>query len=226
MLPLTTDERSIIEIAFMRGPGALLEKGWNRDQIASFFERPDVKLELEALAHEFAKREDYAARLKFGLKRDLARISSGAAAILGAALAGPIYSRDNDGLVITDAKGHPVIQEAGPTRNQLVAATEILDRVGLTPEGKSGPGGERRGVEINMNFGQDERLKIEIADDPAYTTKEERALSRERCRNVIAVLAEKLPEIKKRAEKSLMSKKQLKAERKKKKKKKAAAKAT
>lgn len=224
-MALSTDERNNIELAFMRGPGALLELGWNRDQIESFFERSDVKFEIEALTHEFAKREDYAARLKFGLKRDLARVSQGAAAMLGAALAGPLYSRDKNGLVITDAKGHPVIRETGPTRTQIVAATEILDRVGVTSEGKGGPGGERRGVEVNLNFGQDARAKITIDDDPKHTTKEERALSRERCRNVIAVLSKKLPDIKERAEKSLLPKKRPKA-RKKKKKKRAKAKAT
>lgn len=224
-MPLTTDERNTIETAFMRGPGALLELGWNRDQIESFFERSDVKLEIEALTHEFAKREDYAARLKFGLKRDLARISQGAAAILGAALAGPIYSRDKKGLVITDAKGHPVVQEVGPTRSQLVAATEVLDRVGVVPEGKGGLGSERRGVEVNLNFSQDARTKITIDDDPSHTTKEEKALSRERCRNVIAVLSARLPDIKERAEKSLLPKGRPKV-RKKKKKKRAKAKAT
>ena len=225
-MPLSTDERGTIETAFMRGPGALLELGWNRDQIGSFFERPDVKLEIEALTHEFAKRDAYAARLKFGLKRDLARISQGAAAILGAALAGPIYSRDKEGNVITDAKGHPVLRETGPTRGQLVAATEVLDRVGLVPEGKSGPGGDRGNIEVNLNFGQDERLKITIADDPAHTTKEERALSRERCRNAIAVLAKRLPDIRARAEKSLSPKKRPKGRKKKAKKKRAKVKAT
>jgi hypothetical protein len=213
---LNSDERNTIELAFMRGPGALLERGWNHDQIASFFDRPDVKLEIEALTHEFAKRDIYAGRLKFGLKRELARFGQGATAMLGAALAGPIYMRDNEGNIITDAKGHPVTREVGPTRNQIVAATEILDRIGIPPEGKSGPGGERGNVEVNLTFGQDERMKLKIEDDPVHTTKEEKALSRERCRNVIAVLSEKLPAIRARADKALAPRKRPKVRKKKK----------
>lgn len=210
-MALNSDERNTIELAFMRGPGALLERGWNHDQITSFFERPDVRLEIEALTHEFAKKDAYATRLKFGLKRELARFGPGAAAMLGAALAGPIYARDKQGSIITDAKGHPVLREVGPTRNQIVAATEILDRVGVAPEGKGGLGGERGNVEVNLNFGQDARMKLKIADDPEHTTKEEKALSRERCRNVISILAVKLPDIKARAEKALSVRKRPKS---------------
>ena len=225
-MALNSEERNTIELAFMRGPGVLLELGWNRDQIISFFERPDVKFEVAALTHEFSKKDHYAARLKFGLKRELSKLGQVATAILGTALAGPIYMRDKAGNVITDAKGHPVLREVGPTRNQLVAATEILDRVGVASEGKGGPVGDRSGMEINFNFGQDERMKVQIADDPSHTTREEKALSRERCRNVIAVLAQKLPTIKARAEKALSHPKPKSRKKKKKKKKRAKAKAT
>jgi hypothetical protein len=223
---LNSEERTTIELAFMRGPGVLLERGWNHDQITAFFERADVKLEIKALTHEFAKKEHYAHRLRFGLKRELARFGQGATAILGSALAGPIYARDKAGNVITDAKGHPVLREVGPTRTQIVAATEILDRVGVSPDGKGGPIGDRPGVEVNLNFGQDERMTVEIADDPSHTTREEKALSRERCRNAIAVLAQKLPTIKARAEKALAHPKPKSRKKKKKKKKRAKAKAT
>ena len=206
---LTTEERNHIEVAFMRGPAALLEEGWNPDMIQQFFDRADVRIEVEELIKEFRGKDAHEARLKYGLKRQLSRLGQGATAILGAALAGPIYARDQESNIIMDAKGHPVLREIGPTRNQLVAATEILDRVGVAPANRltQGVGGSTGQIQINLTVGGDERLKIDIADDPTHTTVEEKALSRERCRNVIEVLSKKLPKFRETARKALPFKK-------------------
>jgi hypothetical protein len=203
---LSTKERNYIELAFMRGPVALLEQGWNYDQIQQFFDRQDVKTEMEQLAVELKYKEAYAARLRFGLKRQIARFGSGAVSILSAALAGPIYARDKNGNIVTDAKGHAVVREYGPTDMQVSAAKDILDRVGVSAEGRDAKrfdSGVTDGVSINLTLKSDAATRLEIEDDPEKTTPEELAMSRERMRTTIEILAKKIPAVRKRVLKEI-----------------------
>jgi hypothetical protein len=190
----------------MRGPSALFEEGWNGDQIEKFFARPDVKLEAEELVKSFRDAEGLAARMKYGLKRQLGRFGTGATSVLAAALAGPIYARDKNGHILNDVSGKPVLMETGPTTTQVSAAKEILDRIGVTAEGKGGVQiSDRAAVNVNLTFASAEEVKIQIEDDPTHETEEEKALSRERCRTAIDILSKKLPAMKERAAKALPS---------------------
>ncbi|KKL87581.1 hypothetical protein LCGC14_1933270 [marine sediment metagenome] len=214
-MALSSDERNTIELVFMRGPAALLERNWTLEQIYEFFDRLDVKAEMELLAQEFKHQEAYHSRIKFGIKRQLARLAPGATAILGAALAGPLYSRDSEGRIQMDVKGQPILAEAGPTVSQVRAATEILDRIGV---GEERQGGLDRGVapDVNVNviLHRDEKMRYKVETDPNYTTEEERALSRERMRNVIEIVRQDLPEAREKATRALLGAPKKKAKKK------------
>jgi len=77
-------------------------------------------------------------------------------------------------------------------------ASEVMDRLGVTPEGRS-PLADRSVPDVNVKVivGAARTVSAEVLEDPEATTVEDKALSRERIRNVIEVLSEKLPNLRK-----------------------------
>jgi hypothetical protein len=194
---LTDDERNLVHQTFMQGPSVLMEAGYvTHAQIQEFLERPDVQAEWRLLQREFDAQDAIFDRTKFGLKRQLSRLGPGAVSILAHTMAGPVYARNDNGHILTDARGHPIILSPSPTALQLTAAREVLDRVGV--EGKMEVD---KGADLNIEkMCQDaDSEAVSVEHDPKLLSFEERALSRERVRTVIDQIAEKLPEIQQEA---------------------------
>jgi hypothetical protein len=214
---LTEDERRLVQQAFMRGPSALLERGFSHEDAAEFMRREDVQEQVALLDRELAHQESIAARTRFGVRRDLSKLASGAASILGAAMAGPAYARDADGNILRDAKGRPVIREAGPSSLQVSAAGEVLDRIGVGRDAKDNEAG--RDMKLNILFGDSGgKVAIEITNDPNHKSEEEKALSRERIRTVISKVTARLPQLRERVAEVIEPKKAKKKSKRKKKK--------
>lgn len=186
---VTPAERQLIHRIFAQGPSALAEAGYDGDTAQAFLRRDDVQREWAALQREFDSQEIVFGHTRFVLRRQLTRLGPGALAVLGTALAGPEYARNASGTILTDAKGHPILVEPEPTPTQMIAARDILDRLDVEGAAKEEP----LRANINILFQKERAEKITLPIDPALGSEEERALSRERIRNVIAVLHERLP---------------------------------
>lgn len=185
---LTDQERSLVRRAFTQGPSVLLEDGYTSESIKSFLTREDVRSELEILQIEFNNQEALFGRTKFVAKRQLTKLAPGAAAILGQALAGPVYARDNAGNVLTNATGAAILVQPEPTLNQLRAAETILDRIGVEGDMKVD---RAQDVNLRVLFDPNTTKKIRIEQDESMS-EEQRSLSRERIRNAIEALRPKL----------------------------------
>lgn len=193
---LTEADRQLLQRTFAVGPAALAEEGYSLADAHAFLARPEVQEAWAALQREFDKQEVVFGHTKFVLRRQLTRLGPGATAILASALTGPKYARDKGGTILTDAKGHPILEEPEPTFGQLHAAKEVLDRLDVAARAKD----EGARTNINILFQQDRRERVALAVDPALESEEQRALSRERVRNVIESLRGKLPSLRQRAE--------------------------
>jgi hypothetical protein len=196
---LTDQERSLVRRMFAQGPSVLLEEGYTADTVKGFMARDDVKAELEVLQIEFNNQEALFGRSKFASKRQLTKLSPGAVAILGQALAGPTYARSNDGAVLNDAKGNPILMQPEPTAIQLRAAETILDRIGVEGDMKVD---RAQDVNLRILFHPDTTKKVKIEQDEALS-EEERALARERIRNAIEKIIPKLGHAKQQADAKL-----------------------
>lgn len=197
---VTPDERELIHRAFMQGPAALVEHGYDDEQARAFLTRPEINDEFEMLVREFGHQDTLFALNEFGLKRQLVRLAPGAVAVLGQALAGPVYARDDDGNVLLDAMGRALIRVAAPTPDQIHAATQVLDRVGV--DGNKLKDG-RSTLNVNVLFESQEGAKVKIVADTSLKTTEQQALSRERVRTVMEKLANKVPAARKKILKQL-----------------------
>ena len=198
---LTEDERALIRKAFSQGPAALFDAGLDPEAIHVFLERGDVQAELHMLEREFKNQEAIYGRTRFIAKRQLTRLTPGAAAILGRALAGPIYSRDDKGNVLLDVKGQPLLAQPEPSPTQMRAAENILDRMGI--EGKTAVD-KTTDVNVTLLLKDAEAKTIEVSADPALETKEEQALSRERMRTAMDQLKGLLPKARETLVKKLL----------------------
>ena len=201
MAILTAEDKQLVHRAFMQGPSALLDDGMTLVQAQEFLQRPTVREEIEVLTKEFDHQEVLFALTKFGVKRRLARLAPGAAAILAQALTGPTYVRDKDGAVRRDATGRPMLHTPEVRGTQMQAASEILDRLDII-------GGKRMsdrsmGINVDLLLKQVEEVRVTITDDPGLKTEEERALARERVRTAIERLTSKLPLARERAREEL-----------------------
>lgn len=197
---LTEADRQLLQRAFAHGPAALVEEGFSAADAAAFLARPDVQQAWAAFQREYDKQEVIFGHTKFVLRRQLTRLGPGATAILATALAGPRYARNAQGTILTDAKGHPILEEPEPTFGQLHAAKEVLDRLEVVNRTKD----EGARTNINILFQQDRtEQRTALVVDPALESEEQRALSRERVRNIIEALRDKLPALRTRAEAAL-----------------------
>lgn len=198
---LTEADRQLLQRIFAFGPAALVEEGYDAKQAQDFLARSDVQEAWAALQREFDKQEVVFGHTRFTLRRQLSRLGPGATAILAAALAGPQYARSKDGTLLTDAKGHPIVVDPEPTFGQLHAAEDVLDRLDVA--GKTKDDGAR--TNINILFQQEREARVTLPVDPTLETEEQRALQRERVRNVIETLRTRLPVLRQRAETLLAS---------------------
>jgi hypothetical protein len=196
MAELTHQERMLVKNAFFRGPVALSEVGISPEGVGEFMRRAEVTAEFTLLAQEFDHQDVIADRTKFMARRELSRLVPGATALLARALAGPVYSRNEDGTVALDENGKRMILEAEPTPLQQRAAEEILDILSV----KSQKGEEMvQGKDMITMFYAAEEV-VNLQDDPHQHSEEERALSREKVRTVIELLTPKVQEIKEQVE--------------------------
>jgi len=191
---LTIADRKAIELVFMRGPSGLLEEGWTTDEIAEFLQKDEVRQCLEAMLVACSGQETASARVRYGLRRGMTRLAPEALDVFRKALAGPKYLRNKQGKIMIGLHG-PLVEEPQPTSNQLRAALELLDRLGLPPESRD-VHRERAPHTLNVNVitgAQDKKTIAEVLSDEG--THEERVLSRERVRGVIDALTKKLPNL-------------------------------
>jgi hypothetical protein len=195
---LSYEERTLLRRSFAEGRSAFLEANYSAEMVEAFLAREDVRAEAASLQIEFNHQEALFGRATFLAKKQLAVLATSAAAILGKALAGPVYRRDAQGNIVHDANGHAVMIDPGVNAVQLRAAENILDALGVSPKqrvDRSADANLRAAIEAPRD------TKIEHTDT-TLATPEERTLSRERTRNVILRLAQRLPEIKKEAERT------------------------
>lgn len=194
---LNEEEKSLVRRLFMSGPAVLFDEGYKGEAISQFLSRADVKAEMDLFQAEFHQQEAISSRTRFMGKRLLTKLSPGAIAMLGQALAGPIYVRDKEGNLITDAKGHPILRQPEPSGIQFAAATQILDRLGVSSDK---PVDKSADVNIGLLYKTgDEDAKVVLDTDVLHVTEEQRALSRERVRNAIELLMGSLPIAKEKA---------------------------
>ena len=199
---LTTEERLWIEQVAALGPSILFEHGMDEAQAKAFMERPEVLGYLERLAAEVQHQETLGALTRFSAKRQLSRLVPESVRILRDALAGPSYSfrtvydsqlGEHRVQVERDLGGKPVIRIPEPTNNQLRAATEVLDRVGVTGQAKLGERVTPSAVTDLVH--REEVVDSTFAINPDAESYEQQTLSRERIRNVLELLKKRLPDI-------------------------------
>lgn len=189
-----------IERLVIGGPEALVEIGLSLTQVKDFMERPEVKAKLESINTEFNHQDVVTSLTKFATRRKLARMIPDSLDVLRNALAGPVYAQEevvdtagNEFTVVRhDIQGNPIIRIPEPTRNQLKAAAEVLDRTGVVSVNKN----ERLpSMNINLLLKQEQISDIQIEMDPELTTSEQQSLSREKVRNVIEKLSKGLNKV-------------------------------
>lgn len=184
---LTDEETNLVRRIFAQGPGILLDAGYTLETAPKFMERPDVKATLELLSREMAVSDVTASRTKFLGRRALAPLLNPAVATVARALLGPTYARDKNGVVLRDTKGNFQVTDPGPNGTQISAATDVLDRMNITPESKVAmllDGGDM--VMRVLPVVSSSRTLLE--NPQLGATEEERALARERIRNTIMSL--------------------------------------
>ena len=196
---LTEAEQNLVQRIFARGPAALMEGGYTEAQAKAFLEREDVRAHILLLEREMDHAEKLEARQRRITRRSLDRLSDGAVAVLGQALAGPRYLTVEDEKtkqvqVQRGANGKPIIASPEPTPIQLRAAELILESQGVQKQ-KGKNDAPSTDVSVEVLFKGDVDKAVEIGDDPAHTEAVQHALARERVRTVIDILAQKVPEL-------------------------------
>ena len=122
-------ERAYVQQVFGQGVGALRDEGWADPDILEFLTRPDVQAEMHLLQREFDSHAETAVRGRFLLQRGVTGLMPGAVSVLASSLAGHIYARDSKGTILLDGNGNPVIKVVAPSKEQLKAATVVLDYI-------------------------------------------------------------------------------------------------
>lgn len=182
-MPLTDEDRNYVHQAFAHGPAALLNVGFSLGGISDFLVRPDVQEEWLVLNMEFRAQATLTATRRFMLTRQLSGLGDGAVAVMGQGMLGCEYARDEDGNISRDARGLPIIREMEISPVQLRSAEGILDRLGLSSAARNDRTAAVATTETLFKQLGDEESRYE--DDPLLETEEQRALSREKVRNMI-----------------------------------------
>ena len=198
---LTEEEQRLTQRAFMQGPAALFEAGFDATGVLEFLGRQNVSEYFALLTREFTHQEVMSAATKWGLTRQISRLGEGAVALLANAMIGPEYQRDNDGRIMTDVRGHPLLREAEVSPVQLRAAESVLDRIGV--DGGKSQREKSAGLDADILFRQMQEVQVKIEDDPNLEKEEQQALSRERVRSVMEIMKDAIPKARQRLLKEL-----------------------
>ncbi len=205
---LTEPERSLIARTFAQGPAVLFESGYSPEAVRGFLDRPDVQAHFLLLQREFDHHDALQARTRVMARRSLSRLSPHAVAVLGQALAGPQYVMrtlpDGTEVPALDANGRPILARPEVLPTQLRAAEVILEALGVQcGKAKVQEVGAGADTGVSALFKSEDPEKVTLSQDQSHTSEAQRALSRERVRNVIEVLAAKVPALHKTVNDSL-----------------------
>jgi hypothetical protein len=203
MAMLTDQEVNLVRRAFAQGPAILLDEGFSVESATAFINRPDVKEAMGLLSRELGVADVTASRIKFLAKRSLAALVNPSVATLARALLGPSYARTPEGHILRDAKGRVVLTDPGPTDVQVSAASQILDRLNVTADPKLAivmSGGD---VVSRLLPSPVSAKATALEADGLGNTEEERALSRERIRNVMLAISGDVPRIREEVQKKI-----------------------
>lgn len=196
---LTEAERKLLQTAWSAGPSVLLNAGYTAEQIRLFFERDDVQSDLVAMDREFKHAADFDARTRYTTRKQLSQLSPGAVGLLAKAMRGPLYVVDEQGNVMRDARGFPIIREAELTPAQLRAAQIVVDAVGGSDQKASDYRGD---LQINVLLSTGQRV-VTLDHGDKDMTPEQKAISRERIRNAIDRLLPRMPAAQANVQKAL-----------------------
>jgi len=196
---LTAAERDLISRGVANGPSVFFEEGYTQEGIQKFCSRQDVAAQFTLLDREMDLREELDARTRHTTRRQMSRLTPGAVAIVAQALAGPQYltytTPEGTTAIRTDAAGNPIVLRAEVTPTQVRAAEVILESLGI-PYGRArNDTGQNIGTKVGLLFNAPDTDVPVVQDDPLHENDAQRALSRERVRTVIAVLAGRIPEM-------------------------------
>jgi hypothetical protein len=193
---LTKEEQQNVLVLFMHGWSGLFESGLSFEEVKAFTSRVEVHEYLELLNNEFKTHDDVLARQKFIMQRLLGRMTTQALHVIRQSLEGPTYARGGPhNAVLYDAEGNYVVKEAAPTNNQLRAAHDLLDRLGVNIEQPMPSKNELNVTQIINNHATPAgHLGGSVAyDDGGNLTEAQRALSREKRRNLLDGLRKHVP---------------------------------
>jgi len=187
---LSDVDREIIRQFCTVGVSALYDEGMTAQQIVTFMLRVEVQEQIAVFMSDYNSQDALIALTRFSVMRNLSRMSLDAVDILKQSIDGPTYEYkiNADGeeeLVLSLANGKPRLASAEPTRKQIQAARDVLDRLGVVKPMKT------EGM-THANVGgllEDQQMPVEVLSDKTHVTEEQRALARERIRNVIQVLS-------------------------------------
>lgn len=191
-MALTTEERRLAKAVFHQGPTVLVDEGWSWERIHRFTQDEEVLEIWTLLKREFDIHEGLRARGKFTAIRNILKMVDPASAVLAQALAGPEYARDQQGRILRDALGRPMLLQAEVTPTQVKAAEFILEGAGVRDHRIMGDPASDPSLKLLFAANADEKVAVE--DDPLATTEEARALSRERVRNALLQLTPRVVE--------------------------------
>jgi hypothetical protein len=191
---LSDEERALVRECWASGPGPLLERGYGLEQIRELLNRPEARTDLNLLDAELHASRTLEARVKFVARRNLSRLVDVATATLLRAMAGHRYVRnDQTGHILTDAKGHPLIEAVGPNTSQIRAAEVVLDAAGVSNPKIVVDRATSDLQPITLLESAENVFEIEL--DPSHVDAEQQALSRERVRTTIDIFLKKLPTV-------------------------------
>jgi hypothetical protein len=190
---MSPQDRKKLETLFAHGPASLLDKGTPPGDVAAFMARDDVRDALAALEAEYSAQDALLARQQFLYRRRLSRSAPLAVRTVVAAMRGNEYARDGNGNILLDHQGNYIVREAAPNKTQLDAARAVLQSVGL---GEERVVGNEAGLKVVLQQQVNAPVQINYGDDTV--TEAQRALSRERIRTALTVLAPKLLSMKSR----------------------------
>jgi len=191
---------------FAEGPSALLDAGLTNKQQADFLARTDIQAFLRQQTEELKENDALLARTRFAALRALQRMAPTAVQIMADAMNGTVYEKNKDGTVKlqTIVRGDgvhkivPVVKTYAPSHNQIVAAQDVLDRLGVHDKAEVDKGA---GIKVNVLFNHVVTNNT-LTYAPELKTEEEKRLSRERMRTVLQKLLPKIDGIKETLEES------------------------
>ncbi len=156
---VTPQEKQICQNIVVFGVSYLHDTlGWAAGTVDLFMERREVRREIEALAELYKDREGVQERTRWFAQLKVNGMVPAALAILAKALRGDVLEGDN-------------LREKAPTRSQVEAAIQVLDRANVTGA-KSGAGSglppidaRQINIQVNnkvdgLNLATDEREKV------------------------------------------------------------------